>query len=228
MDKGKHKWNHYSLKSGVPKVEKTQNFLPLTNSAYMLRQQKRGVFRVELTDERPGFIAFVIEGDGAKALFENEAGGHRWQRVSPTERHGRVHTSTITVAVLDLENVGNYAVRESDIDFVPAKGRGAGGQSVNKTECCIIATHKPTGLSVRIDTRSQYQSKKIALQVLSARIVEMDRFKKLVEQNKNRKEQVGSGMRGDKIRTYREQDDQITDHRTNKKSSLEQWKKGNW
>jgi peptide chain release factor 1 len=108
------------------------------------------------------------------------------------------------------------------------RGSGPGGQNRNKVESCIIATHKPTGLSVRIDTRSQQQSKKIALQVLSARLEEMDRFKRAVEQNKDRKEQVGQGQRGDKIRTYREQDDQITDHRTNKKSSLSKWIKGNW
>lgn len=170
----------------------------------------------------------MVSGDGTKALFDNEAGGHRWQRVSPTERHGRVHTSTITVAVLDLEPEGNYIVREADIDFVATRGSGPGGQARNKVESCIVATHKPTGLSVRIDTRSQYQSRKIALQVLNARLEEMDRFKKMVSQNNDRKIQIGSGMRGDKVRTYREQDDQVTDHRTNKKSSLEHWKKGNW
>jgi len=170
----------------------------------------------------------MIEGDGSKALFENEAGGHRWQRVSPTERHGRVHTSTITVAVLDLESSDNYVVREADIDFVATRGSGPGGQARNKLETCIVATHIPTGLSVRIDSRSQYQNKQIAMQVLKARLSELDAFKKMLEQNKDRKTQIGSGMRGDKIRTYREQDDRMIDHRTNKKSSLGEWVKGNW
>jgi peptide chain release factor 1 len=189
--------------------------------------ERRG-FSIEITDERPGFIAFVVSGDGAKALFENECGGHRWQRVSPTERHGRIHTSTITVAVLDLGNDDHYTIREADIDFVATRGSGPGGQNRNKVETCIVATHKPTGISVRIDTRSQYQNKKIALQVLNARLSEMDRFKKLVEQNNDRKNQIGSGMRGDKIRTYREKDDQVMDHRTNKKMTLSSWLKGTW
>lgn len=194
----------------------------------MQRSHSGGVFEIELTDERSGFVSFVATGAGVKALFENEAGGHRYQRVSPTERHGRVHTSTITVAILDLEDVGNYVIRESDVDFVATRGTGPGGQNRNKVETCIVATHKPSGISVRIDTRSQYQNKKIALQVLNARLSEMDRFKKLVAQNNDRKTQIGTGMRGDKIRTYREQDDRITDHRTNKKFSLSDWVKGNW
>lgn len=170
----------------------------------------------------------MVRGEGAKELFENESGGHRWQRVSPTERHGRVHTSTITVAVLDLESNDSYQIRENDIEFVASRGSGPGGQHRNKTESCITATHRPTGTSVRIDTKSQYQSKKIALQVLKARLSELDRFKKQIDQNKARQDQIGSGMRGDKIRTYREKDDQITDHRSNKKSSLGNWLKGNW
>lgn len=209
-------------------MAKTPNFLHWISSASMPRWQSGGDFRVELTDERPGFVAFVVEGVGAKETFSNEAGGHRWQRVSPTERHGRVHTSTITVAVLDLEDDGNYAVKESDIDFVATRGSGPGGQARNKLETCIVATHIPTGLSVRIDSRSQYQNKQIAIQVLRARLAELDTFKKMVEQNKDRKTQIGSGMRGDKIRTYREQDDQVTDHITGKKTSLEKWRKGNW
>jgi len=131
----------------------------------MRRLRSGGGFEIELTDERPGFISFVVEGDGAKALFENEAGGHRYQRVSPTERHGRVHTSTITVAVLDLAGEDNYIIREADVEFVATRGSGPGGQARNKIETCIVATHKPSGLSVRIDSRSQYQNKRIALQV---------------------------------------------------------------
>lgn len=112
--------------------------------------------------------------------------------------------------------------------MISTRGSGPGGQNRNKVESCIVATHKPTGLSVRIDTRSQYQSRKIALQVLTARLSELDRFKKLIDQNKDRKTQIGSGMRGDKIRTYREQDDLIIDHQSGKKMSLSHWLKGNW
>lgn len=189
--------------------------------------EKRNI-SIELTDERPGFISFLAYGEGARELFANEGGGHRFQRVPPTERSGRVQTSTITVAVLDLDNNNNFQLRESDVEFVATRGSGPGGQNRNKVETCIVATHKPTGLSVRIDTRSQFQNKKLAMQVLAARLSEAEELKKQGEQNATRKSQLGSGMRGDKIRTYREKDDTITDHRTNKKGSLANWLKGNW
>jgi peptide chain release factor 1 len=183
-----------------------------------------GVFRVDLTDERPGFIAFIAEGEGAKEMFENECGGHRWQALSGK----RVHTSTITVAILDLDADNDFKLNEADVELISTRGSGPGGQNRNKVESCIVATHRPSGLSVRIDTRSQYQSRKIALQVLGARLGELDRFKKLINKNEERKNQIGSGMRGDKVRTYRERDDLVMDHRTNKKTSLTHWMKGNW
>lgn len=168
-----------------------------------------------------------MKGDGSRALFENESGGHRWQRIPPTERKGRIHTSTVTVAVLDLET-RDASFDVTDVEITTTRGSGPGGQNRNRVETCVVATHRPTGISVRIDGRSQYQNKQLALKVLASRLSSASQEKAESEQNNTRKSQVGTGMRGDKIRTYRVQDDRITDHRTNQKLNLASWMRGEW
>jgi peptide chain release factor 1 len=131
------------------------------------------------------------------------------------------------VAVLRLDS----AVEEldlKDVAFAYARGSGPGGQHRNKTESCVIAVHVPTGARVRIDLRSQHQSKAMALRVLSARIADEAVDSARRRTNKTRQAQIGSGMRGDKIRTSRSQDNQVTDHRTGQKWSLDRWLKGDW
>lgn len=194
----------------------------------MLKRGSGGVFDSELLESQPGLIIVSFKGNGTKNLFGNEAGGHRWQRIPPTEKRGRVHTSTVTVAVLDPQNINSYILDEKDVEFKVSRGSGPGGQHRNKTESCVTAIHKPTKLSVRIDMRSQHQSKEMAIKILSAKLSIAES-----ESNRNsrdfvRKEQVGSGMRGDKIRTYRQQDDQVNDHRTGKTWKLSKWIKGDW
>ena len=170
-----------------------------------------------------------FEGAGSRALFGQEAGGHRWQRIPPTERRGRVQTSTVTVAVLDPAAPGTPAVAERDVEIVTARGSGPGGQKRNKTETCIIATHRPTGMQVRIDNeRSQHQNRRIALQVLAARLAAAATDRSVRAENELRRDQVGSGERGDKVRTYRVRDDLVTDHRTGKKQRLAAWLRGEW
>lgn len=186
------------------------------------------VFDYEVLDERPGFLSAIFSGDKALGVFVSEAGGHRWQRVSPTERRGRVHTSTVTVAVLDADVCLAHPIKESDIDFSYVRGTGPGGQHRNTTNSCVIARHKPTGQQVRIDLRSQHQSKTMAIRVLAARVDAVRRGQVFSERNDVRREQVGSGMRGDKVRTYRTQDNQVTDHRTGQKRRLDLWLRGEW
>lgn len=182
-----------------------------------------------MIDERPGLVTCVVSGPGASALFANESGGHRWQRIPPTEKRGRVQTSTVTVAVLDPEVVVGQVFQHRDVEILTARGSGPGGQNRNKTESCVIATHRPTCLQVRIDNeRSQGQNKATAYKVLAARLYEAERERQASSKNDDRRQQVGSGQRGDKVRTYRTQDDQITDHRSGVKSRLSKWYDGDW
>ena len=188
-----------------------------------------GVFETELIDQHPGFVAFTVTGVGAKQLFQHEAGGHRWQRIPPTEKRGRVHTSTVTVAVLDPDAAVGAPLTFQDVDITTARGSGPGGQNRNKVESCVIVTHKATGLQVRIDNeRSQSQNKATAMKVLAARLYEAERARTQATRDDARRQQVGTGQRGDKVRTYRTQDDQVTDHRTGVKSRLCQWYNGDW
>lgn len=170
----------------------------------------------------------LFKGKGAKKLFAQEAGGHRWQRIPPTERRGRVHTSTVTVAVLDPAAAATFQLDLSEVEIKKSLGTGPGGQHRNKTESCVTATHRPTGLAVRVDMRSQQQSLSVALQILAAKLADAEASRLEHARNETRRTQLGSGMRGDKIRTYRTQDDRITDHRSNRTLSLKSWMRGDW
>ncbi len=146
----------------------------------------------------------------------------------PTEKRGRVHTSTITVAVLDPVAADRYELDMRDVDIKKTLGTGPGGQHRNKTESCVIATHRPTGIAARVDMRSQQQSLSMALRILSAKLADIEAVERDKGRNAERRTQVGSGMRGDKIRTYREQDDRVTDHRTHATFRLSLWMRGDW
>ncbi len=195
----------------------------------MPTRHRGGVFDLELIDQRPGQVTVAVSGPGARSTFQNEGGGHRWQRIPPTEKRGRVQTSTVTVAVLDPDAVAGQSLNYADVDIVTARGSGPGGQKRNKTESCIIATHRPSGLQVRIDNeRSQHQNKAMAYKIIAARLYDAERERIAGARELDRKQQVGSGQRGDKVRTYRTQDDQVTDHRTGVKSRLSRWYNGDW
>jgi peptide chain release factor 1 len=209
-------------------VAQTQSFCVRICFEPTSRQESGGVFDAELLENNDGIIVVQFSGQGAKQLFGNEAGGHRWQRIPPTEKRGRVHTSTVTVAVLDPEERSTFELDERDVDIKTSRGSGPGGQHRNKTDSCVTATHKPTGVSVKIDMKSQHQSKEMALKILASKIGKSKANAERQNREKLRKEQVGSGMRGDKIRTYRQQDDSVADHVTGKTWTLKKWMRGDW
>ena len=121
-----------------------------------------GFFSAEIVEERPGFVSLVIAGRGAAELLSGEPGGHRWQRVPATERRGRVHTSTITIAVLAEPPNVDAALRLVDVDVETMRGSGAGGQHCNKTDSAVRARHRPTGIEVRCESeRSQYRNREL-------------------------------------------------------------------
>lgn len=157
-----------------------------------------------------------IQGKGAYAHLKKEAGVHRVQRVPKTETQGRVHTSTATVAVMPEAKEVDFTINPAELRIDTYRASGAGGQHVNKTDSAVRITHIPTGVVVACqDERSQHKNKAKALKVLQSRLLQAQREKNEAEQAKQRKEQVGTGMRAEKVRTYNYPQNRVTDHQVN-------------
>lgn len=131
-----------------------------------------------------------------------------------------MHTSTVTVAVLPIPDEAEYRLKENDLEIFTTRDSGPGGQHRNKTESAVVMRHKPTGLEAKAASKSQHQNRKSARATLEARVAAFYAARAYQERSQMRAEQTGSGMRGDKIRTYRVRDDQVTDHRVGKKMRL--------
>lgn len=159
-------------------------------------------------------LAFLVEGDGAYSRFKFESGVHRVQRVPETESQGRIQTSTATVAVLPEVEEVSIDINPSDLIFESCKSSGAGGQHINKTESAIRLTHKPTGIVVECqEERSQFKNKDKALKMLRAILYDQKQREQEAQIASDRRQQVGTGDRSERIRTYNYPQGRVTDHR---------------
>jgi len=179
---------------------------------FTIKEIRRCVGRIGTNELR-----LKVCGGGAYSWLIREAGGHRVQRVPPTEAGSRRHTSTITVAVLREEEIKEIQVGRDDVEFSASKSGGHGGMNVNKRSTAVRLKHRETGEVVSCrEERRQGQNKQKAMKKLERRLNRKNIKKQVQQETRERKEQVGSGMRGDKIRTYNYRENKITDHRSGK------------
>lgn len=198
---------------------------------FTITERLRSVFSFAFSyiNEQPSYTSFSITGKGADKVFLNEAGVHRFQRVPPNERRGRTHTSSITVACLSegLDRSSGVSIKSKDLDYSFYRSHGPGGQHKNKTYSAVRLKHISSGIVVHAQFgRSQNKNKETALKILKAKLAQNKQEEIRENKNRKRKEQVGRGARGDKIRTYCVKKDLVVDHRNGRRMSFKRFARG--
>lgn len=165
---------------------------------------------------------YIFSGENILSFFNSEAGVHTWHRIPPTEKRGRLHTSTVKVSILDITQENVISINRNDVEHQYTHGTGPGGQAKNKILSCVLLKHKPTNIQVRIDGRHRFQNEKLAWKILEQRILTFykDEQQKIISADK--KSQLNSGN----TRIYRVKDDLVVDKISNKKCSLKSLYKG--
>jgi peptide chain release factor 1 len=206
--------------------EEAERLCDLMVSVYKKTCDQNNI-NISVVNKDTRMVSLIVEGKDT-SVFDNESGVHKFQRVPETERKGRVHTSTVSVAALELDdNVEEDLFNENEIKITTMHCTGQGGQNINKVESGVRITHLPTGLVITSTTqRSQSQNKKIALLILSSKLQELKESKRVSETNKQRAEQVREGKRSDARRIYNEQRGEVYDKITGKQCSFKEFLKG--
>jgi len=197
-------------------------------AADLLRMYLRFSQKQNWQVEKIGKNSLLIKEESAYTSLKNESGVHRVQRVPATEKHGRIHTSTATVAILPAIPSTEVKINPQEIEFQAFRAGGHGGQNVNKVSTAVRLKHLPTGIVIECQAqRSQQQNRELAMQMLRSKIYQKQEQKCRAELDQTRREAVGHGKRAEKIRTYNYPNNRVIDHRISKKFRLEDIIEGN-
>lgn len=215
------------MRFGPQKAATTRSYWFAIRRTFTASSAADTVFECRIIETSPGRIVLKIAGDNAAKWFANEAGGHRWQRVPPTERNGRRQSSTITVAILGSQKpIATLDERDVDYRYCVASV-GAGGQNRQKNETACVAIHRLSGLEAKCeDERSRERNRQKALTVLRQRFAASQSERANAATNSARRDQIGCGERGDKIRTVQVHNGVVTNHLNGRKVSVDRYFKG--